>query len=90
MANNLLLASDSFTSGSLSTGWSPIFGLAKSQAVGSNPWFAEPVATSVQYGQIWTGIRHGLVDHSSEVTVHTLTSESNRPITERADAKRGI
>jgi hypothetical protein len=74
MANNLLLESDVFTGGALAGGWAAINGLSPSQVVGTNPWFAEPVALSTEYGQIWTGITWP-VDHSSEVTVHTLTSE---------------
>ena len=89
MANNLLLASDSFTSGSLSTGWSPIFGLAKSQAVGSNPWFAEPVATSVQYGQIWTGLTWP-IDHGSEVTLQTLANEVGSKLSLNVRMQSGI
>lgn len=73
--NNQRLAIDTFSTGALAVGWTAITGLAACQVVGSNPYFAEPVATSTKYGQIWTGLTWP-VDHAAEVTVHTLTSES--------------
>ena len=73
MANNKLLATDSFTSGSLAAGWTAINGLAESQLT-STPFYAEPAATTTQYGQQYTGTSFPN-DHCSEVTVHTLTSE---------------
>ena len=75
MANNTIVASDSFSGGSLAVGWTALFGISESQIIGSSPYYSEPVATSANYGQMWTGTTFPN-DQSSEVTVHTYSSES--------------
>jgi hypothetical protein len=76
MANNTLLASDNFASGSLAAGWSAQFGLSVCKVVSGTPNVTEPNATSTQAGQIWTG-QTWPADHSSEITIHALTAEAN-------------
>ena len=76
MANNQLLASDNFASGSLAAGWSAIHGQSASQIASH---LAEPNALSTNAGQIWTGLTWPN-DHASEVTVQTLTSETGNNI----------
>lgn len=73
MANNTLLASDNFASGSLAAGWSPVFGSTKSQVTGS-PFVAEPSSTSTPGKQQWTG-NSVPNDQISEAQI-TITSES--------------
>lgn len=72
MANNQLLASDNFASGSLASGWSPLFGALKGQVVVGTPNAVEPNATSIQAGQIWTGLSWP-ADQTSEVTTTTVS-----------------
>jgi hypothetical protein len=55
MANNQLLASDSFTGGSLAAGWSAISGLSKCQVVTGTPNVTEGNVVGTAAGQIWTG-----------------------------------
>ena len=77
MANNQLLANDSFSSGSLAAGWSAIFGGSVCQVAGAGPHFTEPGAIGVTvYGQLWTGLTWPS-DQISEVTVQALTSSTN-------------
>ena len=74
MANNQLLASDNFASGSLAAGWGTWSGTtAKCAITGSAPYYAEPAAITNTYGQLWTGLTWGN-DQISEVTVETLNS----------------
>ena len=74
MANNKLIASDSFLSGSLAPGWASInagFGTV----VAGSPNTVQPTAHATNfYGQIWTGNVFP-ADQISEVTVNGLTVE---------------
>jgi hypothetical protein len=79
MANNQLLASDNFASGSLAAGWSAIFGQSTTQIVNVPPMVAEPNALSTSAGQQWTGLTWPK-DHASEVTVNALTTEAGNSI----------
>lgn len=77
MANNQLLASDNFASGSLAAGWSTLSGnpFAESAILTGSPNVAQPANTdSNAYGQMWTA-NGTQVNQISEVTVQTLTSE---------------
>ena len=59
MANNTLLASDNFASGSLAAGWGtiPVFsGNGMCQVVNAPPMVAEAKTTAAGYGQMWTGL----------------------------------
>ena len=77
MANNTLLASDNFASGSLAAGWSAASGLSVCQVAGTTPKFTEPGAIGATlYGQLWTGLTWPS-DQSSEVTVLALTASTN-------------
>lgn len=71
MANNQLLASDNFASGSLAAGWSSVFGLSVCQVVSNR---TEPAALSAEAGQIWTGLTWPN-DHTSEVTLGAGTTQ---------------
>ena len=73
MANNQILASDYFLSGSLAAGWSPRTGVSKVQVISGSPNYTEPNTTGTGAGQIFTGI--SWPDHASEVTVKSLTQE---------------
>lgn len=75
MANNQLLASDNFASGSLAAGWSAAFGLTKCQVIAGSPNITEPTTLSTNCGQIWTGLTW-TNDQTSEVIVKTLTAEA--------------
>jgi hypothetical protein len=75
VANNTLLDSDTFPLGSLASSWGSIFGLPESQFSSGPPYYAQPSAINTQCGQQWPSFTSS-VDHSSEITVHTLTSES--------------
>jgi hypothetical protein len=72
MANNTLLASDNFASGSLAAGWDVWPGNLKGQVV-SNLVEANTVGTGA--GQIWTGLAFPN-DQISEVTIAALASGS--------------
>src|SRR5579859_1786783 len=75
MANNQLLASDNFASGSLAAGWSALPGLSKCQVVAGTPNVTEPNALSTTAGQMWTAL--GLLTNQiSEATIQTLTTEA--------------
>jgi hypothetical protein len=76
MANNTLLASDNFASGSLAAGWSAVHGETVGQVVNVPPRVVEPVTTSAYAEQIWTGLVFPN-DHISEVTVNSFIAESN-------------
>ena len=73
MANNQLLASDNFASGSLAAGWSAAFGSGLPQITSPAPFYAEPVTTNVAVDPIWTGLTWPK-DQTSEVTIQTLTA----------------
>jgi hypothetical protein len=72
-ANNQLLASDSFTSGSLAAGWSAQYGYSECQVVSGSPNVTEANTTLAACGQVWTGLTFP-GDQISEVTAN-LTSE---------------
>ena len=75
MANNKLLASDNFASGSLAAGWSAFGAVLKCQVVSGSPNVTEPNgATGTNAGQWWTALG-ALGNQISEVTVQTLTTE---------------
>lgn len=73
MANNQLLASDNFASGSLAAGWSANFDMSKCQVVTQQ---TEPNALSTNAGQIWTGATFPK-DQISEVAIGTLSNANN-------------
>lgn len=75
MANNQLLASDNFASGSLAAGWSAPAGFQTAVITAGTPHFAEPPSTSAAGIQFWTGLTWGS-DQICEVTVETFTSET--------------
>ena len=77
MANNQILASDSFLSGSLAPGWvlAPGASAFTNVLVGS-PNVTQPVALALNYGQIWTGLSWPN-DHASEVTMRTYSDPLN-------------
>jgi hypothetical protein len=72
MANNTLLASDNFASGSLAAGWTNEFSYTVCQVTGT-PKVTEPASLSAQSGQLWNGLTWP-ADQISEIT-GTLTSE---------------
>ena len=77
MANNQLLASDNFASGSLAAGWSALHGLSASKVVAGSPNVTEPNAINTTAGQIWTGLTWPS-DHTSEVILGSgWTNTSN-------------
>lgn len=67
MANNKLLASDNFASGSLAAGWSTITSQSASIVTGT-PKVAECSALSTSCGQQWTGLSFP-PDQTSEITI---------------------
>jgi hypothetical protein len=71
LANNKLLASDSFASGSLAAGWSGFWGNLPVQVITGPPNYTEPNNTSNAAGQIWTGLTWP-EDQISEVTMKHL------------------
>jgi hypothetical protein len=78
MANNTLLASDNFASGSLAAGWSAAYEKTVSTITGS-PYIAEPSSTTVPGWQIWTGLSW-TNDQSSEITISALSALSGTSI----------
>ena len=79
MANNLLLASDNFASGSLAVGWTQLPScVAKTQVIVGTPNVSEPVtaANSTNYGQYWSAITWPN-DQISEITINNLASVNN-------------
>jgi hypothetical protein len=82
MANNTLLASDSFTSGSLAAGWGtiPVFaGNGMCQVVVGSPNTTEGKVVGNGYGQMWTGLTWPN-DQVSEITVNFFTLSTNNSI----------
>lgn len=75
MANNQLLASDSFASGSLAAGWSAVPTKTLGVITASAPYYAEASGLSTVSQQIFTGISWP-EDQISEMTIQTLTAES--------------
>jgi hypothetical protein len=73
MANNQLIASDNFASGSLAAGWAIISG-SLNQITGT-PFVAEPPSTSATGRQKWTGLAWPN-DHISEITLASMVSEA--------------
>ena len=74
MANNQLLASDSFASGSLAAGWTAIYGDTVPALVNVPPYVAQSTATSTSNGIIWTGLTWP-ADQCSELTAQTWTND---------------
>ena len=74
MANNTLLASDNFASGSLAAGWSAVPGLSVCQVISGSPNYTEANSLLTLAGQIWTGLSWPN-DHVSEVTA-TMTGSA--------------
>lgn len=79
MANNQLLASDNFASGSLAAGWAAAPTFSACKVVAGTPNVAEPNATSTQAGQVWAGAVWPN-DQVSEIAVQALTNESNNSL----------
>lgn len=80
MANNQLLASDNFTSGSLAAGWSLLNGATNTSAIlVGTPNVAQPRNTTDTDGQVWTGLSWPN-DQISECTISTLTAEAGSSI----------
>lgn len=75
MANNTLLTSDNWASGSLAVGWSALTGLLKCSVVGGSPYVTEPNALSTEAGQAFTGSIFA-TDHISEIKLNTWTNEA--------------
>jgi hypothetical protein len=75
MANNQLLASDNFASGSLAAGWAAAPGYSECVVVSGSPNVTEAGALSTVAGQLWTGLTWP-DDQISELTSQALTSES--------------
>src|SRR5216683_1708685 len=76
MANNQLLASDSFVSGSLAAGWAVFPTLLKCQVVVGSPNVTEPTVVGTTAGQLWIGITWP-TDQTSELTVKNLVIGGN-------------
>jgi hypothetical protein len=74
MANNQLLASDNFASGSLAAGWSAVPGQSSCQVIAGSPNYTEANAVLTPAGQIWTGLTWPN-DQASEVTI-TMTGSA--------------
>jgi hypothetical protein len=77
MANNQLLASDNFNSGSLASGWSPTFGFTKGQVVVGSPNVVEPSTPNVTNGQYWSGLTWPS-NQISEVTINALSASGDQ------------
>lgn len=80
MANNTLLASDNFASGSLAAGWSAWPNLAESAITAGSPFYAEPTAINTSCGQLWTALTWGN-DQISEVTIQSLNTTGTNVLT---------
>jgi hypothetical protein len=78
MANNQLLASDNFASGSLAGGWSVIPTNSFSQVTGT-PFVAEPPSLVAGGRQYWSGLAWPN-DHVSEMTVAAQTAETGTQV----------
>src|SRR5260221_11361604 len=76
MANNQLLASDNFGSGSLAAGWAVFPTFSKCQVVAGSPNVTEANVVGTAAGQIWTGLTWPK-DQISEVTIQALTPNAN-------------
>lgn len=76
MANNQLLASDNFASGSLAAGWSQYFAATHlGTVVAGSPNTVQPGTLNAACGQIWTGLTWPR-DQISEVTMNAMTSST--------------
>ena len=80
MANNQLLASDNFASGSLAAGWSAWPGLSESVILVGTPNVTQPSSTSTTQGEYWTGNSFP-TDQICEVTINNLAATGNAAIT---------
>src|ERR1700723_680729 len=75
MANNQILASDNWASGSLATGWSALAALGnRPNVISASPNVTEPTSTSQESFIYWSAITWPN-DQASEITMHSLTSE---------------
>src|SRR5215472_13119850 len=74
MANNTLIASDNFVSGSLAAGWTA-FATGFGTVVAGSPNVVEPTAGASRWGQRWTG-NNFPTDHISEITINAFTVEA--------------
>jgi hypothetical protein len=88
MANNQLVASDNFASGSLAAGWSAIPGLSVSQVTGT-PFVTEPNTINVTSGQYWTGTSFPN-DQICEVTMGAFTSDGSTALGLRIRQQSGV
>ena len=75
MANNTLLASDNFSSGSIAAGWSTIPTASTPVAVTSSPHYAEASVLNANCGIYWSGSTWPS-DQTSEVTIQTISTGS--------------
>ncbi len=73
-ANNTIVDSDNFASGSLAAGWGTLFGDSKCQVIVGPPNYTEPNGTVAEAGQIWASWSPS--EQVSEVNA-TVTSEAN-------------
>jgi len=82
VANNQILASDNFASGSLAAGWTAlaVLGYNSPQVAGSGPYYTEPTATSTDAIIYWSGLSWPK-DQTSEVVMKSLTTEASTYIT---------
>ena len=76
MANNQLLASDNFASGSLAPGWTAAFGSTLSSVTASAPYYAEPPNTATVCDNVWTGLTWPN-NQISEITVQSLVNAAS-------------
>ena len=74
MANNSLLASDNFASGSLAPGWAAITGLSTCHVVADSPKDTQPNVLSTEAGQIYTG--NAFPNNQISEAVFTLVNEA--------------
>src|SRR5487761_919237 len=80
MANNQLLASDNFASGSLAAGWSAVPGSGLPRITSPSPFYAEPASTTGAYEVLWEAITWPN-DQISECTIASLSTTDTIPAT---------
>lgn len=78
--NNLLLAGDSFASGSLAAGWSAWPNLSEPAVLVGTPNVIQPTGVSTTDGIIWTG-RSWSRDQVVEVTINNLSITGGAAVT---------
>jgi hypothetical protein len=88
VANNSLLASDNFASGSLAPGWAAITGLSTCHVVADSPKDTQSNVLSTEAGQIYTGnafpnnqISEAVATEENQIVtfLHTLTDGFTTP-----------